>query len=101
MIWAIMGKNKKWLERFFPLALSFFLFLGIYVGDPSCPIMPFPLRCLRCLALLRQGAFWSGSVKECLAAEGCFAKASKRDVPSVFSAQGRFCLACVLSGQTP
>ena len=43
MIWAIIGKNKKWLERFFPLALSFFLFLGIYVGGSELPYYALPL----------------------------------------------------------
>lgn len=43
MIWVIMGKKKKWLERFLPLALSFFLFLGIYVGGSELPYYALPL----------------------------------------------------------
>lgn len=43
MIWVIMGKRKEWLERFAPIALSFFLFLGIYVGGSELPYYAFPL----------------------------------------------------------
>jgi len=43
MIWVIMEKGKKYLARFLPLALSFFLFLGIYVGGSELPYYALPL----------------------------------------------------------
>lgn len=55
MIWAIMGKNKKWLERFFPLALSFFLFLGIYVGGSELPYYALPLAVFTVLGFAPAG----------------------------------------------
>ena len=55
MIWAIMGKNRKWLERFLPLALSFFLFLGIYVGGSELPYYALPLAVFTVLGFALAG----------------------------------------------
>lgn len=43
VIWNVLGRGKKWLERFNTLALCFFLFLGIYVGGSELPYYAFPL----------------------------------------------------------
>lgn len=55
MIWVIMGKNKKWLERFLPVALSFFLFLGIYVGGSELPYYALPLAVFTVLGFALAG----------------------------------------------
>lgn len=55
MIWAIMGKNRKWLERFLPLALGFFLFLGIYVGGSELPYYALPLAVFTVLGFALAG----------------------------------------------
>lgn len=41
--WDLLGRKKKWLERFNLLALCFFLFLGIYVGGSELPYYALPL----------------------------------------------------------
>lgn len=43
VIWSVIGRGKKWLERFNILALCFFLFMGIYVGGSQLPYYAFPL----------------------------------------------------------
>lgn len=43
VLYEFLGKNKKWLERFNILSLSFFLFLGIYVGGSELPYYALPL----------------------------------------------------------
>ncbi len=41
--WFIIGKGRKWLERFTLPLLGFFLFLGIYVGGSELPYYALPL----------------------------------------------------------
>ncbi len=43
VFWQILGRGRKWLERFNVLALCFFLFLGIYVGGSELPYYALPL----------------------------------------------------------
>lgn len=43
VVWFIIGRGRKWLERFLMLALCFFLFLGIYVGGSELPYYALPL----------------------------------------------------------
>lgn len=43
VIWTILGRNKKWLQRLLIPALCFFLFLGIYVGGSELPYYALPL----------------------------------------------------------
>ena len=55
MIWGIMGKKKKWLERFLLLSLAFFLFLGIYVGGSELPYYALPLAAFTVLGFALLG----------------------------------------------
>ena len=43
VFWSICGKNKKWMERLLVPVLSFFLFLGIYIGGSVLPYYSLPL----------------------------------------------------------
>lgn len=43
VLYEFLGKNEKWLERFNILSMSFFLFLGIYVGGSELPYYALPL----------------------------------------------------------
>ena len=63
---GILGKGKKWLERFHIPALCFFLFLGIYVGGSELPYYALPLCVFTPLgfAFLGQIIEW-GRVKIC------------------------------------
>ncbi len=63
MIWVIMGKNKRLLERFLPLALSFFLFLGIYIGGSELPYYALPLAVFTVFGFALAGRIWEWAVK--------------------------------------
>lgn len=60
VIWFLLGKERKWLERFHLLALCFFLFLGIYIGGGTLPYYALPLAVFTVLgfALLGKGSEW-------------------------------------------
>lgn len=55
-VWfALLGKGKKWLERFNILALCFFLFLGIYIGGSVLPYYALPLSVFTVLGFVPVG----------------------------------------------
>ncbi len=43
VLWSVLGKNKKWMERLLVPVLFFFLFLGIYIGGSELPYYALPL----------------------------------------------------------
>lgn len=43
VIWFVLGKGKKWLERFMMIALCFFLYFGIYFGGMQLGYYAIPL----------------------------------------------------------
>ena len=65
MIWFLLGKGRKWLERFSLLALSFFLFLGIYIGGGTLPYYALPLAVFTVM-----GFAFSGQVLEWMLEHG-------------------------------
>lgn len=54
-LFALLGKGKKWLERFNVLALCFFLFLGIYVGGSVLPYYALPLSTFTVMGFIPVG----------------------------------------------
>lgn len=59
VIWSVLGKDKKWMERFLLPVLSFFLFIGIYVGGSVLPYYALPLSVFTVI-----GFAWLGNVIE-------------------------------------
>lgn len=43
VLWYVLGKGKKWLERFTMIALCFFLYVGIYFGGMKLGYYAIPL----------------------------------------------------------
>ena len=43
VLWYVLGKGKKWLERFTMIALCFFLYVGIYIGGMKLGYYAIPL----------------------------------------------------------
>ena len=62
----VLGRRKRWLERFNILALCFFLFLGIYVGGSELPYYALPL----CVFTVIGFAFFGRLVEKAKKAEG-------------------------------
>lgn len=59
VLYEFLGKKEKWLERFNILSMSFFLFLGIYVGGSELPYYALPLCVFTAL-----GFAWAGRMGE-------------------------------------
>lgn len=55
VILFFFAKGKKWLERFGMIALSFFLFLGIYIGGSELPYYALPLSVFTVLGFIPIG----------------------------------------------
>lgn len=55
VMFGILEKGKKWLERLNLLALCFFLFLGIYIGGSELPYYALPLSVFTVLGLIPVG----------------------------------------------
>lgn len=60
VLFELLGKNRKLLERFNILAMSFFLFLGIYVGGSELPYYALPLCIFTVLGFAWIGRLWEG-----------------------------------------
>lgn len=58
VLFLLFGKNRKRLERLNILALSFFLFLGIYVGGSELPYYALPLSVFAVLGFAGIGRLW-------------------------------------------